>query len=113
MSTRLFSLVTLLAVSTGGGALAQAALAPAVAETTAAIDAAKAVGKWLYDSQGKKIGSVRSLSADGRTASIMVGSYTQQGSHEARIPASALSMVNGKVKLRAGTVEALNTASRQ
>ena len=43
----------------------------------------------------------------------MVGSYFQIGSHEARVPAGALSVVNGKAVLHDETVQALNTVSRQ
>ncbi len=43
----------------------------------------------------------------------MVGSYFQPGSHEARVPASALSMVDGKAVLRGDTVEALNSVNRR
>ncbi len=43
---------------------------------------------------------------------IMVGSYFQSGSHEATVPANALSIVNGNVTLRTGIAEARNTVSR-
>lgn len=43
----------------------------------------------------------------------MLGSYFQLGSHEAAVPVTALSVVNGNVTLRTGTVEALNTVSRR
>ena len=72
-----------------------------------------AVGRWIYDSQGNTIGSVRSLSADGRTAVIMVGSYFEPGSHEAKVSTNELSIVNGKVTLGTGTAEALNVADRR
>ncbi len=108
MNTHLLSLTALLAVSTSGGAMAQALVVPAVIQATVSSVAANAVGHWLYGPQGNIIGSVRSLAADGQTAIIMVGSYTESGSHEARIPTRALSMVNGKVTLRTGTAEALS-----
>ncbi len=43
----------------------------------------------------------------------MVGSYFQIGSHETRVPASAVSVVDGKAVLHDDTVQALNTVSRQ
>jgi hypothetical protein len=84
-----------------------------VIHATVSSVAASAVGHWLYGPQGNIIGSVRSLAADGRTVAIMVGAYFQTGSHEARIPTTALSMVNGKVTLRTETANALNLALRQ
>jgi hypothetical protein len=107
-----------LAATTALLAMLGAAMAQPVANPTADLSVASSVtsrdvGHWLYDAQGNKVGSIRSLSADGRTASIMVGSYGQPGSHEARLLASTLSMVNGRPTLRAGTVEALNTAAQR
>jgi len=107
MNTRMLSLAASLALSFGGAALAQAAAGPGAASPVAA----SAVGRWLHNPQGNKIGSVRSLTDDGRTAVIMVGSYFQPGSHQALIPASALSVVNGKVTLRNETVQALNVVT--
>ena len=75
--------------------------------------AASTVGHWLHDPQGNTIGSVRWLADGGRTAVIMVGSYFEPGSHEARVPAGALSVVNGKATLQTQTIEALNTTPRQ
>ncbi len=43
----------------------------------------------------------------------MIGAYFQHGSHEARVPARALSLVDGKVTLQAETAEALNLCTRQ
>lgn len=74
---------------------------------------ASAVGRWIYDSQGNIVGSVRNLTKDGRTAVIMVGSYFEPGSHEARVSTNELSIVNGRVILRTGTAEALNVADRR
>ena len=74
--------------------------------------AASAAGRWLYDAQGNTIGSVRGLADGGRTAVIMVGSYFRPGSYEARVPASALSVVDGKVTLRTETIQALNAGPR-
>jgi len=107
MNTRILSLAASLALSVGGAAMAQA---PAGSNSTYSV-ASSAVGRWLYDLKGDKIGSVRSLTDDGRTAVIMVGSYFQPGSHQATVPASALSLVNGNVTLRTETVQALNVVS--
>ncbi len=107
MNTYILGLMTSLALLPGGMATAQAA-ADAGAESSAAV-ADAFVGRWLYDPHGDIIGSVRSLADSRRTAVIMVGSYFQPGSHEARVPARALSLVNGKVTLRAETVAALDT----
>ena len=115
MNQRILGLAALTALPLGGGAMAQAAPARLAANTMAEPSAAAqaAVGNWLYNPRGDIIGSVRSLADGGRTAVIMVGSYFQPGSHEARIPADMLSIVGGKVTLRAGTVEALNANLRQ
>jgi hypothetical protein len=104
MSTHPLSLAAL-ALFLGAAGLAQAA-DPAQA-------AAGAVGHWLRDPQGHIVGSVRSLSADGRTADIMVGSYFQNGSHLATIPADALAVVNGQVTLRTDTAVALNAVRQR
>ena len=112
MNIRLFSLAAALALALGFGAagLAQAA-DPAPAAGAPA--AASAVGQWLRDPQGRIIGSVRSLSPDGRTAEILVGTYFEGGSHVATIPADALSVANGRVTLRTDTAMALNTVRRR
>lgn len=109
MNIRLLSLAASLAFSISGAAMAQAPVSPVSPYTVAS----SAVGRWLYDLQGNKIGSVRRLSSDGRTVEIMVGSYFQSGSHAATVPAAALSIVDGNVTLRTGTAEALNTVSRK
>ncbi len=110
---RILSIAASLAFSLSSGAMAQTAAKPAADQTAVYSVATSSVGRWLYDLHGNKFGSVRGLTDDGRTAVIMVGSYFQPGSHEARIPTSALSVVNGKVTLRAETVEALNTVTRR
>ncbi len=111
MNTRILSLAASLAFTLGGAALAQPAAGPAGQAAIYSV-ASSAVGRWLYDLKGNKIGSVRKLEDGGRTAVIMVGSYFQIGSHEARIPAGALSVENGRTVLQGDTVQALNTASR-
>ncbi len=109
---RILTLAASLAFSFGGAAVAQTAVYPATDQAAVYSTASSSVGRWLYDLQGNKIGSVRSLADNGRTAVIMVGSYFQEGSHEARIPVSALSVVNGKTTLHSETVEALNVPHR-
>ncbi len=113
MDTRILSLAASLAFTLGGAALAQPAASPAADQAGIYSVATSAVGRWLYDLKGNRIGSVRKLEDGGRTAVIMVGSYFQPGSHEARVPAAALSMVDGKAVLGGDTVEALNTVSRR
>ncbi len=110
MNTRILSLVAAMALSLGAAAFAQPMVSPATEQAAAHSVASSAVGHWLYDPQGSIIGSVRSLTDDGRTAVIMVGSYFQPGSHLASVHASSLSIVNGKVTLQNETVQALNTA---
>ncbi len=105
MNTRFLGLAASLALSIGGAAMAQGPVGPVSPYAVAS----SAVGRWIYDLQGNKIGSVRRLSGDGRTAEIMVGSYFQPGSHEATVPVSALSVVHGNVTLRNQTAEASNT----
>ena len=113
MNTRHISLAAALALAVSGGAMAQPAVVPAANQATAPFNASNAAGHWLRDPQGNTIGSVRAFSPDGQTAEIMVGSYFQSGSHVALIPSSALAIVDGKVTLRSGTAEALNTAARR
>ncbi len=105
MNIRPLSLAATLALFFGAAGMAQAA---DPAQATAAPAAASAVGHWLRDPQGHIIGSVRSLSPDGRIATIMVGTYFQGGSHFATVPADALSVVDGQVTLRTDTAMALN-----
>ena len=113
MNTRILSLAASLAFTLGGAALAQPAAGPAAGQATIYSVASSVVGRWLYDLRGNRIGSVRKLENGGRTAVLMIGSYFQPGSHEARVPASALSMADGRAVLRGDTVEALNTVSRR
>lgn len=112
MSTRLLSIITALVLSISSGAMAQGAADPVAGQAASPTAAASAVGHWLHDPQGNTIGSVRGLTDGGRTAVVMVGSYFRPGSYEARIPASALSIVDGKVTLRTETVQALAAQAR-
>ena len=97
MNTRLLSLAAVLSLLAGSAAFAQD----------------NPTGRWLYDAQGNKIGSVRAITPGGRTAEIMLGSYFRPGSHATNVPVSALSIVDGKVTLRPETVQALNTVPRE
>ena len=110
MNTCTVSLLAALAISGSSGAMAQSAADPPQSLATVAADS---VGRWLYNSQGRIIGSVRSLSADGQTAVIMVGAYFQDGSHLATVPGSALFIINSKVTLRNDTAEALNAVRQR
>lgn len=118
MNIRNLSLAALLglsfgALSLGGAALADQTVGPAMEPAAASVApsiASSAVGHWLYDPRGNIIGSVRSLTNNGQTAVIMVGSYFQPGSHLDTVRASSLVLVNGKVTLRNESVQALNTA---
>ena len=105
MTARFFGALALLTVSGGSAAVAQAL--PGAASSGCATEAA--VGRWLLDSQGAKIGSIRALTDGGRTVVIMVGSYFQPGSHEAVVPACAITVAaDGRVMLRREAIEALN-----
>ncbi len=112
MNTRMLSLIASIAFTFGGAALAQPAIGPMPGPTASYSIASSAVGRWLYDLKGNRIGSVRKLEDGGRTAVIMVGSYFQEGSHEARVPASALSVVGGNTVLAGDAAQALSMASR-
>lgn len=112
MNTRILSLAASLAFTLGGAALAQPAASTVGGQAAAYSVASSAVGRWLYDLKGNRIGSIRKLEDGGRTVVVMVGSYFQDGSHEARVPASALWVADGRTVLRGDTALALNTAGR-
>ena len=112
MNTRRLSLTAALVLSVSSGAMAQTAAEIAAGQAVSPSFLASTVGHWLYDPQGNTIGSVRGLADGGRIAVIMVGSYFRPGSYEAQVPASALSVVDGKVTLQAETIQALNARSR-
>lgn len=122
MHTHRLALAAVLAASINGAATAQATTAQATTAMTAAPTAAPAppqpvaagaVGRWLHDAQGHIIGSVRALADNGQTVVLMIGSYFQPGSHEARVPARALALNNGHVTLQAEMAEALNLRTRR
>ena len=110
MNTRLLSLAVALALAIGGGAASGQAMAQTAPSSPFV---ASAVGDWLYNAQGNKIGSVRRLTDGGRTVVVMIGFYFSiDGIYEARVPASALSIVNGRATLQPATFQALNAAPR-
>lgn len=105
MIARVLGALALAAASAGSGAMAQ--VPPGAASLGCATEAA--VGRWLHDPQGAKIGSVRALADGGRSAVVMVGSYFQPGSHEAVVPACQIAAAaDGRLTLRREAVEALN-----
>jgi hypothetical protein len=110
MNTRFPGLAVALALTIGGGAISGQAMAQTAASSPFS---ASAVGDWLYNAQGNKIGSVRRLTDGGRTVVVMIGFYfSADGIYEARVPSSALSMVGGKATLQPATFQALNAAPR-
>lgn len=113
MMARWLGVAAVLAFFLDGSGHAQVASDPAANQAAAPSAAASAVGHWLYDVQGNIVGSVRGLADGGRTAVIMVGSYFQPGSHEARVPARALSITDGRATLEPSTMEAVNAVSRR
>ena len=105
MNIRALVFTASLALSFGGNAIVHAT-------AVAASPDAPAVGYWLHDPQGNTIGSVRDLADNGRIAVLMIGSYYEPGSHEIRVPASALSLAGNRVTLRHDIVEAMNVPGR-
>ncbi len=106
MNTRLLSIP--------GAAILALAAAPALAQPIPAaassrVSPASPAGHWLHDGRGRIVGSVRSISPDGRTATVVLGVYTLDNLRVIDVPAGALSVVDGKVTLRRETAEALNT----
>ena len=89
------------------------AATPTLAQQLSAVappsaSAAALVGRWLHDSRGGIIGSIKSVSPDGRLAVIVLGIYKLDNVRVIEVPASALSVVDGKATLRDETVEARN-----
>ena len=107
MNTRLLSLASA-AVLALAAAPALAQQLPAVAPPSAS--AAALVGRWLHDSRGGIIGSIKSVSPDGRKATIVFGVYKFDNVRMVEVPASALSIMDGKATLRGETAEALNAS---
>lgn len=91
------------------------AAAPTLAQQLPAVtlpgaSAAALTGHWLHDSRGRIIGSVKSVSPDGRTATIVLGMYVFDNVRVIEVPSSMLSVVDGKATLRGETAEALNAS---
>jgi hypothetical protein len=110
MRIHILGIAVALGVSSGGMAIAQTATAPGAMSSVDSSAAEQAVGRWVYDAEGKAIGSVRAN--DGRTATIMMGSYFQPGSHEVSVPSQTLSIANGKVTIDPQIARALSLESR-
>jgi hypothetical protein len=110
MIARFLGALALVTALAGSGAMAQ--VPPGAALSGCATE--DAVGRWLHDSQGAKIGSVRALTDGGQSAVIMLGFYFQLNLHEAVVPACAITVAaDGRVTLRREATEALNApASR-
>ncbi len=75
------------------------AAAPAVARPIAPSPARSALGDWLYDSNGSMIGSVYSLTDNGRTAVLQLGTYLTPGRHLVAVPATDITIVGGHAVL--------------
>ena len=73
---------------------------PAAAPPSAS---AALAGRWLHDSRGAIIGSVKSVSPDGHSATVVLGIYKFDHVRVIEVPASALSVVDGKTTLRGET----------
>ena len=93
------------------------AAAPAPAQERPVTDApapgaalAASVGRWLYDDRGEIVGSVKSLSPDGRTAVVVLGVYFHTSARLVEVPLGALRVVDGKATLRGETLQALLNA---
>ena len=71
---------------------------------------ADSVGRWLYDDRGEVVGSVKSLSPDGRTAVVVLGVYFHTSTRLVQVPAAALRVVDGRTTLRGETLQALLNA---
>ncbi len=102
-------------LSLAGAAVLALAAVPTLAQQLPAaappsVSAAALVGRWLHDSRGGIIGSIKSVSPDSRTATIVLGVYRFDNVHVIQVPASALSVVDGKATLRGETAEVLNAS---
>ena len=87
------------------------ALAAPVAFAQAPASAAGLAGRWLYDDHGKTVGSIRSISPDGRTATVMLGVPLVDAVRVVTVPVGALFVSDNKATLRRDTAEALNAFS--
>ncbi len=102
-------------LSLASAAVLALAAAPTLAQQLPAVplpgaSATAMVGHWLHGSRGEIIGSVKSVSPDGRTATIVLGVYLFDNVRVIEVAASALAVVDGKATLRGETAEALNAS---
>ena len=102
-------------LSLAGAAVLALAAAPTLAQQLPAVAPSSAstaalVGRWLHDNRGGIIGSVKSVSSDGRAVTIVFGVYKFDNVRVVEVPVSTLSVVGGNVTLRGETAEALNTS---
>ena len=100
-------------LSLAGAAILALAASPSSAQRLPAAappvaSAAALAGNWLHDDRGRIIGSVKSVSPDGRMATIVFGVYTFDNVRVTEVPAGTLSVVDGLVTLRHDVVEAAN-----
>ena len=108
MNTRLLSIA--------GAAVLTLAAAPTLAQQFPTVaptgtSTAGLAGRWLHDDQNRIIGNVKSVSPNGRMATIMLGIYLLDNVRVMEVPVSALSVLDGKVTLRRDTAEVLNAPS--
>ncbi|HME20906.1 MAG TPA: hypothetical protein VKI44_06020 [Acetobacteraceae bacterium] len=82
------------------------AAAPALAQSTTPSPARSALGDWLYDSNGGLIGSVYSLTDNGRTAVLQLGSYRTPGRRLVAVPATDITIVGGHAVLTGASAAA-------
>src|SRR5271165_5956700 len=75
------------------------AAAPALAQSATPSPARSALGDWLYDSNGGLIGSVYSLTDNGRTAVIQLGTFQSPGRRLVAVPATDITIVGGHAVL--------------
>ncbi len=93
-----------------------AASAEPMAQSAASLErpaGPSAAGRWLHDEHGNLLGSVRGFTDGGRTAILMIGSYFEQGSHLATVPATSLYIAAGQVRLRTSTSEGMNAFAQR
>jgi len=114
MHTRRITIMNKRLLSLASATVLALAAAPTLAQQLPAVAppsaSAALVGRWLHDSRGGIIGSIKSVSPDGRMATIVLGVYRLDNVRVIEVPASALSVVNGKATLRGETTEVLNAS---
>jgi len=114
MHTRRITIMNRRLLSFASAAVLALAAAPTLAQQLPAVappsSNAALVGHWLHDSRGGIIGSIKSVSPDGHTATVVLGVYKFDNVRVIEVPASALAVVDGKATLRGETAEALNAS---